>query len=122
MDLSKTIITTERLKLAPVSDEYAGQIFKEFTAKVTTYMFPQPARKIEETLEFIRTSKKSLMENEELVVVITNLQTREFLGCCGIHLLNTDTPELGIWIKISAHGHAYGKEAVQVLKTGLIKT
>ena len=30
--------------------------------------------------------------------------------------LTPKTPELGIWIKKSAHGHGYGKEAVVALK------
>ena len=53
---------------------------------------------------------------QELQVVILNKTTEEFLGHGGISKLNTNTPELGIWIKKGAHGNKYGREAVGGLK------
>lgn len=42
---------------------------------------------------------------------------REFLGIVGLHDLNNDIPELGIWTKTNSHGNHYGREAIG----GLIK-
>ena len=40
----------------------------------------------------------------------------EFLGCCGLHGEGKiRTPELSIWLKKSAHGSGYGREAIQTL-------
>ena len=51
----------------------------------------------------------------DLTFVVLKKDDEEFLGCCGIHgRENTRTPELGIWIKESAHGRNYGREAVVV--------
>ena len=115
-DLSNTIITTERLRLIPISEKYAQDIFQEFTEEVTTYMFPRSPKRIEDTLEFIRPAMMKMARGEELQVVILLKETGEYLGGGGIHGLITDTPELGIWIKQSAHGHKYGREAVTALK------
>ena len=41
------------------------------------------------------------------------MDTDEFFGCCGFHGRDSVLhPELGIWIKHSAHGHRYGREAI----------
>jgi RimJ/RimL family protein N-acetyltransferase len=42
-------------------------------------------------------------------------ETGEYLGGGGVHAIQPETAELGIWIKKSAHGNAYGREAVTAL-------
>lgn len=116
IDLKSVVIESERLKLVPTSEDYAQDIFREFTDEITRYMMPKTPQKIEETLEFIRSSRKAMGEGEELEVVILNKFTGEFIGHGGIRKLKTDAPVLGIWIKKGAHGHKYGREAVKALK------
>ena len=116
-NILSTIIETERLILRPVSLEYKELIFPEFTDNVTTFMFPSAPKKIEETEEFILDSLKKMKNNKDLVVSIFKKDSNEFLGGGGIHNIDTKTPELGIWIKESTHGHKYGREAVAGLKT-----
>jgi RimJ/RimL family protein N-acetyltransferase len=116
MDLSKTIILTDRLKLIPTRLDYALEIFKEFTQEITTYMYPKSAKEISETEAFINTSLREMENGETLQVVIIDKDTGEFLGHGGAKGLKTDTPELGIWIKKAAHGNKYGREAVTGLK------
>ncbi len=119
MNLTNVTITTKRLELVPVSEIYANKIFHEFTPEVTTYMFPKPPRDINDTLQFIKTAQEKLLKGEDLTVTILKINTEEFLGGGGAHKVNTDTPELGIWIKKSAHGHKYGREAVTAIKEWL---
>lgn len=121
MDLLKVVITTVRLKLVPTAEKYSHDIFKEFTAEITKYMFPKPAARIKETLAFIKTSRKKMASGEEFQVVVLNKDTGEFLGHAGIRGVNTSTPELGVWIKKSAHGNKYGKEAIGGLKKWIDK-
>ena len=116
MDLTNTVITTERLKLVALSEKYAEDIFKEFTPEITHYMFPKSPDKIEETLDYIRGALPKIQKGEELPVVILQKDTGEFLGAGGVHKIATSKPELGIWIKKSAHGNTYGREAVTGLK------
>lgn len=110
------IIETEHLSLKPISLDYKEEIFREFTPEVTVYMAPKPAESIAETISFIESSMKSNSAGTNFQIVITDKATEEFIGCGGLHHIDTKTPELGIWIKISAHGHGYGKETMQALK------
>ena len=116
MNTSNIIIKTKNLYLRGITLDYKDDIFREFTSEITTYMFPSPAEKIEETIEFIETSIKENEEGSNFQIVILHKESKDFLGCGGLHHINRKTPELGIWIKKSAHGHGYGKETVIALK------
>jgi [ribosomal protein S5]-alanine N-acetyltransferase len=114
--LLSVTITTDRLQLVVVSDRFASDIFQEFTPEVTRYMFPSPPTAVEETLSFIAESRRAVQAGNTFTFAILSKQTAEFLGCCGLHGKdNARTPELGIWLKQSAHGHGYGREAVHVV-------
>ena len=63
------------------------------------------------------TSIKENKAGTNLQMVVLNKETGDFLGCAGLHKIDEKTPELGIWIKKSAHGHGYGKEAMHALKS-----
>jgi [ribosomal protein S5]-alanine N-acetyltransferase len=115
-DLPSLIIESDRLRLVIVSDDYAPNIFQEFTSEVTFYMYPSPAVDIEETRNFIAGSRKNIQAGCNLQFVILDKLTEEFLGCCGLHGENSvRKPELGIWLKASAHGNYYGREAIHTL-------
>ena len=52
----------------------------------------------------------------DLTFAIVDKTTGEFLGSCGLHGgSNPRRPEFGIWLKISAHGRALGREAIGTL-------
>ncbi|MFC2084067.1 GNAT family N-acetyltransferase, partial [Bacteroidota bacterium] len=109
-------IKGDRITLRAISESYSSEIFKEFTPEITRYMYPRPAKKIEETLTFISESLKWMRSHTDLVMVITKNKNGEFLGCCGLHGKGKlRTPELGIWLKKDAHGKKYGKEAIKIL-------
>lgn len=116
INLLEVIIETERLLLKPVSLEYVEMIFSEFTEEITVFMFPSSPKDISETEKYIIDSTKKLISGDDLGISIFNKKTGEFLGNGGIHDLKTKTPELGIWIKKSAHGNGFGREAVAGLK------
>jgi ribosomal-protein-alanine N-acetyltransferase len=116
MDLRAVVIETERLRLVPMALEYAEQIFSEFTAEITRYMYPETPIRIEETREWIMKALGQINRGTDLPVAVLKKADGEFLGGAGLHRLDTDMPELGIWIKKSAHGNGYGKEAVFGLK------
>ena len=113
--LSETIMESSRLRLLPVNLTFRHEIFMAFTSEVTRYMFPKPPVDISETDEFIRTSIEKMRNGEEIVFAITLKQNDEFIGCAGIHSLNSNTPILGIWTKIAVHGNGYGRETIHTL-------
>jgi ribosomal-protein-alanine N-acetyltransferase len=108
-------IESPRLLLVPITEDYAEEIFKYFDDEITLYMVPKPAEKIEETYQFIHSSIEGLNNGSNLQLVILIKSTNEFIGCAGLHRINTKTPELGIWTKKDSHGNAYGLEAITAM-------
>jgi [ribosomal protein S5]-alanine N-acetyltransferase len=116
IDLLSLTIKGDRIRLVTISDEFEQNIFQEFTDEITTYMFPSPAKDIEETRSFIAKSRDAIAAGNNLQFAILSQTTKEFLGCCGLHgEEKIRTPELGIWLKKSAHGNGYGREAIHTL-------
>ena len=109
-------ILSNRLLLKTISLAYKKQIFETFTEEITAYMYPRPAKNINETASFIKNSLEGIKNQHELILVILNKESQEFLGCAGIHRINSKHPEFGIWLKKAAHGNNYGLEAVEALK------
>ena len=95
--------------------DYAEDIFAEFTDEVTKLMYPRAPVEIEETKTFIATSIANLREGSHLQMVILDKATGQFLGCAGLHELESARPELGVWLKMPAHGSDLGFEAVSAL-------
>lgn len=116
MDVLQTIILSERLILVPLSMEFTHVIFDNFTPEITTYMLPKAPEAIKDTEKFINNAILRMQKNEELSITILHKDTDEFLGGASILNIHTSTPKLGIWIKKSAQGNKYGREAVTALK------
>lgn len=109
------VITSQRVSLIPISERFAEDVYQEFSEEITRYMMPPPPQDISETLEFIRSSIEGMQRREEFVFVIVDTEG-QFLGCAGLHARESSrTPELGIWIKKSAHGSALGRESMHCL-------
>jgi len=108
-------IESLRLYLRPVSMDDAQIIFENFTPDITQYMSPASPKEIEETQEFLRGTIEKRAKYRELVLAICNRETDEFLGVCGLHNMGETCPELGIWLKKSAHGNRFGREAITAL-------
>ena len=109
-------ISGDRIRLVPVVPEYSETIFKEFTDEITRYMVPSTPSNLEEINVFIKSSIRSMEENIDLTLAILKKDNDEFLGICGLHgKQNPNEPDLGIWLKKSAHGYKYGQEAIKML-------
>lgn len=116
LNLMAVVIETQRLKLVPISMRWKMDCFQEFSPEITLYMQPAPASDISQTEKFIQESLEGLKKGTNLQLVILTKDTEEFLGCAGLHEPHTKHPELGIWLKKSAHGQKYGREAMTALK------
>lgn len=115
-DLANLSIESERIRLVSISRAFEQNIFEEFTSDVATYMIPKPADTTEETRAFIDMSLEGFTRADNLVFVILDKRTDEFLGCCGLHgRSGVKNPEFGIWLKRSAHGRGLGREAIRTL-------
>jgi ribosomal-protein-alanine N-acetyltransferase len=116
LDFCAVTISADRVKLVPVSTEYAEVIFREFTDEITRYMVPAAPSSIDEIDDFVQSSIADMHNNTGLTLAILRKTDDEFLGVCGLHgKWNPTEPILGIWLKKSAHGHKYGQEAIRAL-------
>lgn len=115
-DLPRISIETDRLLLLPVSLEYKEAIFREFQEPVTKFMDVKTPQKIGETERFVQESMQKMRDGTDLPITILDKHTQEFLGGGGLHQLDQKVLKMDIWIKKSAHGHGYGREAIQALK------
>lgn len=108
-------IITTRLRLNPIDMTYAEEVFVNFTPQVCAFMFPRPAQDISDTHAFIEKSMNLYDLGKEIVFAATIKDTNEFIGCMGIHQIDTDYPELGVWTKVSSHGNGYGLEGMNAI-------
>ena len=110
-------IPGERIMLRAVSDKYVDIMFREFDSEITKYMFPSPNEDIGQAQTFIDKSRKEMAAGHTLTFSFIDKDTGEFLGNGGLHTNSSpaSTPELGLWIKKSAHGNKYGREAIHTL-------
>lgn len=115
-DTTTITLETERLLLVSIAPAHREDIFREFTKEITVYMFPQPTGDIADINAFIEESLAEMKAGSNLQLVALDKQTKEFLGCMGLHHIDTKTPEMGIWLKKSAHGNKYGQEAMAAIK------
>jgi RimJ/RimL family protein N-acetyltransferase len=109
-------IEGNRLLLKSISLAYKKPIFENFTEEITTYMYPRPPKNTAQAASFIKNSLEGMKNEHELILVILKKDSQEFLGCAGIHRINTKHPEFGIWLKQTAHRKGYGLEAITVMK------
>jgi len=109
-------IKTDRLILKPVEDLYIDDINECFTAEVTKYMPYNPTGDRNDVLNFVNSSKESLLKNTDLVMAVLDLNEK-FIGCCGIHNISAESIEFGLWLRKDRQGMGLGTEII----TSLIK-
>jgi len=115
IDLTNLKIESSNIDMVSISLRFVDDIYREFTEEITEYMIPSPPNSIEESVEFIKRSKRGMSESHEIVLAILS-KSGEFLGCAGFHGRGKcNTPEYGVWLKKSAHGKGYGKSAICAL-------
>ena len=116
MDLSHVRIETERLRLVPGTTEYLEQIFLEYRDPVVQYMNYGPPENLGILKKRIEKRAIDMKEGKQLFMAILFKNSDEFLGCMALEDLDQKNPEMGGWIKESAQGHGYGREAAAALK------
>lgn len=105
------MLASDRLTLVPISRAHRADIYVEFTPAITTYMLPRPAADISETDAFIDRAVADMAAGDELQWVMIDRTDGAFIGCIGLHRIRRVDPELGLWVKASAHGRGLGLEA-----------
>jgi RimJ/RimL family protein N-acetyltransferase len=114
-DLSQTLITSGRLALRAFEAADAAESFEEASAAIAQFMSWNPPAS-ESEFETIWQGRLSQMKaGTELHLVIRLNGTDEFVGAAGLHPADGTMLGTGIWIKESAQGHGYGREAIAAM-------
>jgi RimJ/RimL family protein N-acetyltransferase len=111
---SSIVINANRLILGPINEKYIDDINLNFTKEITEYMPFDPTGDKNEIINFVEKAKKNLIQKTDIVFVVLNLK-REFLGCCGIHNINKESVELGLWLRKEYQNQGFGTEIINVL-------
>jgi RimJ/RimL family protein N-acetyltransferase len=104
-------IETARLSLRRFEMADAEDVFRCITPAVTRFMAWDPP-----AFEDYRARCETLVRDggrTEVQFVIR--RTGECLGVTAVERPQDELPELGIWMKETAHGQGYGREAVEAL-------
>lgn len=106
-------ITTRRLRMQPFRPEDADEAYACITPTLTRYMAFEPAESPAAFAEIWQSWLPKIASGEDITFVIRH--DGAFIGFCGLHRTGDLQPELGIWIRESAHGLGYGREAVEAV-------
>ena len=108
-------IQSSRINLKPFTANDAEECYACITPTLIKYMSWEPPRD-QAAFEVIwRVWLTTIKDGSDLNFVIRHQENGEFLGLGGFHDVQSDRPELGIWIREDHHGFAYGKEAVTAI-------
>lgn len=107
-------IKTERLVIQPFSEPFLEAYYKEFTDEITKYQYPDRFPDLETANEVI-SGFVSDMEQGDMLELVILTQDGEFLGSLEAFGIREEAPEVGLWLKSSAHGAGYGYEALKGL-------
>ncbi|MDM1384424.1 GNAT family N-acetyltransferase [Myroides marinus] len=109
--------SSDRLSYQVVNDSYKEDIFNALTPTVAKFLPFIPTGKIEDTQGFIDYSLDVLDKGTDITLIAVDKDTKEFIGCCGIHDINPESISLGIWLKEAAFGKGYGQELIKALES-----
>lgn len=113
-DLSETSISSARLILRSFVPADAAESFAEASARIAKFMSWNPPSESEYEALW-REGISRMKAGNDLNLTIRLIGTNEFIGRAGLHPAEGDLLETGIWIKESAQGNGYGREAVAAI-------
>jgi RimJ/RimL family protein N-acetyltransferase len=111
-DLSQTFITSARLTMRAFTAADAAESFAEANARVAKFMSWNPPATETEYRTIWQGGISDMKSGKGLHLVIRLTNTNEFIGTAGLHPADGTLLETGLWIKDSAQGRGYGREAV----------
>lgn len=114
-------LTTRRLILQPFSHAFLEEYYREFTEKITRYQYPDSFPDMETANQMVSGFVKEMEQGNMLELVILT-RDGEFLGSLEVFGIQEETPEVGLWLKSSAHGAGYGYEALKGMLDSLSTT
>ena len=117
MNYDQISLHTDRLKLVPINPDFLQDVFDGYRGSVVTYMNYDPAERIEDLAELIDQWQDNMKAGTMFFAAVVNKANEEFLGCMMINGIGKDIPEMGGWLKPTAHGSGFGREAAEAIRS-----
>ncbi len=108
-------LESERLILNYFKPVDAAEAYASITPSLTRFMAWDVPESEQGFAAIWQNWLENMTDHKEYIYVIRHIETQEFIGLCGLHRLHDEVPEVGIWIRETAHGHHYGHEAVRCI-------
>ena len=107
------VIQSSRLQLSQFQMTDAPEVFGCITPSIARFMPWEPPS----WSEYVTRCEKKVQaqEPDKFSFVIRRLDNRECLGMASFEDADSVSPELGLWLKESAHGQGFGREVVAAL-------
>ena len=107
------VIHSPRLQLGQFQMTDAQEVFECITPAITKFMAWEPLS----WNEYVARCEKRVQapEPDNFSFVIRRFDNRECLGMASFECADSVSPELGLWLKESAHGQGFGREVVAAL-------
>jgi len=107
------VVQSARLQLSRFQLTDAEDVFACITPPITKFMPWEPPS----WSEYLARCQKRVEtpEPNNFSFVIRRRDSMECLGMASLEGIDTASPELGLWMKESAHGQGFGKEVVAAL-------
>lgn len=103
-----------RLVITEFEMKDAEDLFSCISPAVATFMPWEPPQSVDD-LKARRLELASSASAGDLRFVIRSKTTSECLGAASIDAADTPTPEVGIWLRETAHGLGYASEVIKRL-------
>src|SRR5215469_13240357 len=107
------VIQSPRLQLSQFQMIDAQELFGCITPAIAKFMPWEPPS----WSEYVTRCEKRVQapEPNNFSFVIRRLDNRECLGMASFEGADSDSPEVGLWLRESAHGQGFGREVVAAL-------
>jgi RimJ/RimL family protein N-acetyltransferase len=114
------VILSLRLQLSQFQMTDAEEVFACITPSITRFMRWEPPS----WSEFMARCEERLRAPElnTFSFVIRRRDSKECLGMTAVEACDTESPELGLWMKESAHAQGFGREVVAAVAEWAHKT
>jgi len=107
------VIRSARLQLSQFQMADAPEVFACITPAISKFMPWEPPS----WDEYVSRCEKRVQtpEPNQFSLVIRRLDNKECLGMCSFEDADSVSPEVGLWLKETAHGQGFGQELVAAL-------
>ena len=121
MDLSSVNLPSQRLFLKSFSPVDAVEVFEAVSPTITRFMGFEPSPSLEAFEQVWKNWLPLMRSGIDVHLVVRANSDLEFLGVAGLHDIDDAEPKIGIWIKETAHGSGFGREAVAAIVSFVAK-